>query len=182
MLNKDLIEKLKKLGWNTSPYSKPNDDNFYLWNEFEITHTNELNKYLKGRELRKGVKVYLHYKIYPNIKTCKWYIWFNRGYKNLNYNTNINEEDYNEIINLILNDKFLTYSNSYHWLEKLAFKFNTNINRLAEKMNINRSTLYKMVERNTELDNVTIGTIKKLANALNITIDELIEIIERLSN
>ena len=49
-------------------------------------------------------------------------------------------------------------------------------------MNVNRSTLYKMVERKTELDNVTIGTIKKLANALDITIDELIKIIERLSN
>lgn len=182
MLNNDLIEKLIKLGWNTSRFIEPNKDDFYLWNEFDITHTNELNKYLKGHELKKGVKVNLHYRIYPNVKTCKWYIWFTGRYAYKNYIKFNEEKDYNEIIKLILNDKFLTYSNNYHWLEQLAFKFNTNLNRLAEKMNVNRSTLYKMVERKTELDNVTIGTIKKLANALNITIDELIKIIERLSN
>lgn len=168
---KELIQKLLELGWEPAPYTQPEEDDFYLRKVFEISQAKEYYDYTDYEPLP-DEKIFLAYQIYPNRKVAQWSIWAedeNPG------NAPWEHDDYENVIELALEDRLFTYP---HWIEKIADKFGMNLNQLATRAGLDRSILYKMVARETKLDNLTVGTLKALAKAIGIKIDDLIDLIE----
>lgn len=168
---KEIINKLISLGWEPAPYTQPDEDDYYLRREFEVSGAKELENYTDYMP-EPNEKIYIAYEIYPNRGTALCCIWREQDNP---AEAPWEEDDYDATLELALEDRLFTYP---HWIEKLADKFGMNLNQLATRAGLDRSILYKMIERNTKLDNVTFGTIKKLAKALDVKIDDLIDLIE----
>lgn len=167
----EIIQKLLKLGWEPREYHQPDEDDFYLRKEFEVSQAKELYSYTDYTPTD-GEKIFIAYQLYPNRQIAEWCIW---GENDNPGNVLWEEDDYDSVIELSLEDRLFTYP---HWIEKIADKFGMNLNQLATRAGLDRSILYKMVERNTKLDNLTVGTLKALAKAIGIKIDDLIDLIE----
>lgn len=173
MTTQEIIQKLLSLGWEPGEYYKPDEADFYLRREFEVSQAKELSNYTDYTPTD-GEKLFIAYVIYPNQQITKWCIWS----ENENPGNVLWEEDnFDATLELALQDRLFTYP---HWIEKLADKFGMNLNQLATRAGLDRSILYKMVARETKLSNITIGTLKALAKALDVKIDDLIKIIEEI--
>ena len=59
--------------------------------------------------------------------------------------------------------------NRKHWLYQIANENNTSLYQIAKVSEIPESTLYKIVERNTPFKNITISTMNKIAQGLNLS-------------
>lgn len=101
----DTINKLIGLGWHPIPYLEYNDYDFYLWKQFEVSKSNELNLYTDYIP-EKDEKIFVVYEIYPNRPHTRWCIW------NDNYNPTYivwEYDDYEIVIELALEDRLFTY-------------------------------------------------------------------------
>lgn len=102
MTTQELIQKLQELGWEIEPDIQPEEDNFHLWKEFEISKTNECSNYIdytpEPNEL-----IYISYEIYPNLEQARFFIWdkLDGAYYGL--------ADYEEVLELALEDRLFTY-------------------------------------------------------------------------
>lgn len=102
MKNNEIIQKLLELGWEPAPYTQPEEDNFHLEKEFEISKTNECSNYIdytpEPNEL-----IYISYEIYPNLEQARFFIWdkLDGAYYGL--------ADYEEVLELALEDRLFTY-------------------------------------------------------------------------
>ncbi|MEC1716582.1 helix-turn-helix transcriptional regulator [Schinkia azotoformans] len=65
-----------------------------------------------------------------------------------------------------------------HSIDQLCKEFGLTRYSLSKKSGVNDSTLANLVTRNTDVDNMKIGTIKKIAKAVGLSIDELVEKLE----
>lgn len=65
-----------------------------------------------------------------------------------------------------------------HPIDQLCKEFGLTRYSLSKKSGVNDSTLANLVTRNTDVDNMKIGTIKKIAKAVGLSIDELVEKLE----
>ena len=164
----EIIQKLLKLGWEPAPYTHPDEDDFYLRREFEISQAKELPNYT---DYTPGTdeKIYAAYEIYPNRKTALCCIW--SEYDNP-ADAPWEEDDYSTVVELALEDRLFTYP---HWLEKLAQEKGITLNQWAKAANLHHSVLYRIVERNTAPEGLQVATAEALAKGIDMTLDEFLE-------
>lgn len=63
-------------------------------------------------------------------------------------------------------------------LKEYARSRGTNIKKLAEKIDVTPSTLYAIANGSTDFDHIGISLFNKIADALNVTTDELYKILK----
>lgn len=61
------------------------------------------------------------------------------------------------------------YTLETHWLEIIADEEKTSIYQIAKDGNIDRSHLYKVIERNTDFDKMSISTMNAIARGLGLS-------------
>lgn len=61
-----------------------------------------------------------------------------------------------------------------HPIDRLCKEFGLTRYSLSKKSRVSDSALANLVTRNTAIDNIKIGTIKKISAAIGLTIDETI--------
>ena len=86
------------------------------------------------------------------------------------------ENDFIPLVEIIIdeNDDIEKY-NSYiemHWLEILALEHEVSIYQIAKKGGLSTSTLYSMIDRNTQLCDISAETLNKILKVLNMNIFE----------
>ena len=59
-----------------------------------------------------------------------------------------------------------------HPIDYLCKEVGISRYRLAKNMGVGYSTLQSLVSRNSAIDNMNVGTLLKIANAINLTLDE----------
>lgn len=101
----NIVQKLINLGWEPEPYGKPDEHDFYLRKEFEVSNSNELEYYTSYIPLP-GEKVWIAYEVYPNLQIAHWCIW--RDTDNP-AEAPWDFDDYEETIRLALEDRLFTY-------------------------------------------------------------------------
>lgn len=62
-----------------------------------------------------------------------------------------------------------------HWLEQLSEKYNMTLYQLSKIAGIDKSTLYKNIQRHTTIENTTLGTLEGIAKGLGITLQDLLK-------
>ena len=100
------IQKLLSLDWKPVSYVFSNDNDFYIWKQFEISESKELYNYT---DYTPGTdeKIYVVYIIYPNKKVAQWFIW--RAEDNP-IEAPLIDDDYETVIELALEDKLFTFN------------------------------------------------------------------------
>lgn len=63
-----------------------------------------------------------------------------------------------------------------NYLKEQREKQGLSINELAERSGLNKSVISRMESGVSKEENVTVGTLKKLAKALNIKVTDLIDL------
>lgn len=61
-----------------------------------------------------------------------------------------------------------------HPIDLLCKEFNTTRYEMSKKTGLRETMLGNLVQRNTAVENLKIGTVIKISNALNIRIEEVI--------
>lgn len=99
---KEIIQKLLNLGWEVGEYTQPEEDNFYLEKEFEISKANECSNYIDYTP-EPDELIYIVYEIYPNLEQARFFIWdpHDGDYYGL--------DDYETVLELALEDRLFTY-------------------------------------------------------------------------
>lgn len=164
----EIIQKLLKLGWEPAPYTHPDEDDFYVRKEFEVSQAKELYSYTDYTPVA-GEKIFLVYEIYPNRKVARWCIW--REQDNPTEAPWI-EDDYNATLELALEDRLFTYP---HWIEVIAQEKGITLSQWAKKSNLHHSVLYRIVDRNTAPEGLQVATAEALAKGIGMTLDEFLE-------
>ena len=104
-MNTELIQKLLALGWEPEPYGKPDEHDFYIRKEFEVSQANELKDFTDYIPAP-GERLYIAYEVFPNLQIAHWCIWQeseNPG------NAVWDFDDYETIVDLALQDRLFTY-------------------------------------------------------------------------
>ena len=103
MTTQEIIQKLLEQGWESDPYSQPEEDKFHLWKEFEISKTNECSNYIdytpEANEL-----IYIIYEIYPNLEQVRFFIWDPHD------GDYYGQDDYATVLELAFENRLFTYS------------------------------------------------------------------------
>lgn len=105
MNKKELINQLIKLGWVPAPYAPIYDSGFYLWKEFEISQSREL-EYYTDYTPKEDELIFIMYEIYPNLEYARYCMWSS---DDLPGEYLIYEDDYQIIVDLALEDRLFTY-------------------------------------------------------------------------
>lgn len=88
------------------------------------------------------------------------------------------ETDYEALVEIIVDDNedIEKYEPCFemHWLEVLAIEYNMSIYEIAKKSNLTKSTLYSIISRKTQLEDISDMTLNAICKGLGITIMELI--------
>jgi len=165
---KEIIQKLIRLGWKPAPYSQPEEHDFYLYKEFEVSQARELSNFTnytpKNNEL-----LYIMYEIYPNSKKAQYCIWSSEDDRS---DVIFQDDDYDTVVELALQDRLFTYP---HWLERIAADKGITLNQWAKAANLHHSVLYRIVDRKTEPEGLQVATAEALAKGIGITLDEFLE-------
>lgn len=102
---KEIILKLLELGWESRPYHRYDEKDFYLFKVFEISQSKELYQYTDYVPLP-GEKIYVAYELYPNLNVAHWCIWSEYGEPS---SINCDFDDYETVLELALEDRLFTY-------------------------------------------------------------------------
>lgn len=168
MTTQEIIQKLQELGWEAREYHQPDESDFYLRREFEVSEAKELENYTNYTPL-KDERIFIAYQLYPNQKKAEWSIWSSNDNPG---NAPWEYDDYESVVELALQDRLFTYP---HWLEKLAQEKGITLNQWAKAANLHHSVLYRIVERNTAPEGLQVATAEALAKGIGITLDEFLE-------
>ena len=87
--------------------------------------------------------------------------------------------DYNALVEIIIdeNDDIEKY-NPYlemHWLEVLALENEKSIYQIAKKGGLSTSTLYTMIDKDTQICDISIKTLSKILKGLNISLNDFVD-------
>ena len=89
-------------------------------------------------------------------------------------NLNSVETDFEPLVEIIIDDdEDIEKYNPYiemHWLEILALEHEKSIFQIAKKGGLSSSTLYSIIDRNTQLYDISVEVLNKILKGLGITI------------
>lgn len=89
-------------------------------------------------------------------------------------NLNSVETDFEPLVEFIVGeDEDMEKYNPYiemHWLEILALEHEKSIFQIAKKGGLSSSTLYSIIDRNTQLCDISVEVLNKILKGLGITI------------
>src|SRR5690606_6378 len=89
-------------------------------------------------------------------------------------NLNSVETDFEPLVEFIVDDdEDIEKYNPYiemHWLEILALEHEKSIFQIAKKGGLSSSTLYSIIDRNTQLCDISVEVLNKILKGLEITI------------
>ena len=84
------------------------------------------------------------------------------------------ETDFEPLVEIIIdeNEDIEKYNPclEMHWLEILALENEKSIYQIAKKGDLTTSTLYSLIDRNTQLGDISVDTLNKILKGLGITI------------
>src|SRR5690606_34299277 len=62
-----------------------------------------------------------------------------------------------------------------HWLEILALENEKSIYQIAKKGGLSTSTLYNMIDKDTQICDISIKTLSKILKGLNISLNDFVD-------
>ena len=105
MDKKELIQNLIKLGWTPYDYVEPDDRYYHLWKQFEVSKSLQLSNYTDYKP-KEDELIFILYEIYINIEQVRYCMWSSYD---LPGDIIYEEDDFDTVLDLALNDKLFTY-------------------------------------------------------------------------
>lgn len=153
-------------------------ENQYVWGGDVVGYINKNNnKLLSKKQYEEMIEREIYEKWYNmDIEQILEYDDFDDFRKNILDNP---DNDYVPLVEVILSDckDDLEMYEPYiemHWLDVLAIEHNKSIYQIAKKGGLSSSTLYSIIDRDTQLCDITAETLNKILKGLEMNIFEFI--------